>query len=430
MEDRPTAPRARSVRVLVHVTVGEHATHADVLKAAQALEQSVPGFRVDHSYRPVSARPKPGVTRAVGRRAFVVRGHVPEDQLPALHQQTGAKPSRDARVHPFAVRSLAVDCATTGDPIGDTKLLVTKLGADRIWAAGYRGEGVVVGVVDAGIAARGRPLGVGEDEAIPHSPATGLVVGGWPDDWGTTARGWDQHGNMMAFDVQAVAPAAEIWDLRIWQPGGDYNACVSHAVSAYRTAIESYRETGVPQILTNSWGIYDPATDVYEADDLFTHLIEEALEAGILVLFAAGNCGAPCPYQQCGRDDTILGPNGHPGVMTVGAADLNDDLCGYSSRGPAALWPSARKPEFCSYTRFDGFFPSADWNLRDFDGGTSSATAVAAGVVALLKQKRPDLTQDDAKAVLMTTAENIWAPGFDRESGAGVIRAKAAFDAL
>ena len=78
----------------------------------------------------------------------------------------------------------------------------------------------------------------------------------------------------------------------------------------------------------------------------------------------------------------------------------------------------------------EGFFPSADPILRDFDGGTSAATAVAAGVVALLKHRRPNLTQDEAKAVLAETAENFWTSGFDRDSGAGIIRAKAAFDLL
>ena len=51
-------------------------------------------------------------------------------------------------------------------------------------------------------------------------------------------------------------------------------------------------------------------------------------------------------------------------------------------------------------------------------------------MVALLKHKRPNLTQKEAMAVLAETAEDCWTPGVDRDSGAGIIRAKAAFDLL
>ena len=318
--------------------------------------------------------------------------------------------------------------------------LAEKLGADRIWAEGYDGRGVVVGVVDGGITAHGRPVNPTERAAIPQSPATGRVVDGWPYDWGTTAIGWGQHGNMMAFDIQAVAPAATLWDIRIWEPGGEFDVFLSNALSGYRAAIDSHRLRGEPHILSNSWGIYDRNTDLAYALDPtsdFALMVEEALDEGILVLFAAGNCGQLCQLgrpNQCGGDvgpgTSILGPNGHPRVMTIGAANLEDDWCGYTSQGPAVLPPHARKPDFCAYTRFEGYFPGADPILRDFDGGTSAATAVAAGVVALLKHRRPDLTQDEARAVLADTAEDIWIPGFDDDSGAGIIRAKAAFDLL
>jgi hypothetical protein len=55
---------------------------------------------------------------------------------------------------------------------------------------------------------------------------------------------------------------------------------------------------------------------------------------------------------------------------------------------------------------------------------------VAAGVVALLKQARPSLTQEVAKRLLKSTAKDIGPPGWDRHSGAGIIQAKAAYDKL
>jgi hypothetical protein len=64
------------------------------------------------------------------------------------------------------------------------------------------------------------------------------------------------------------------------------------------------------------------------------------------------------------------------------------------------------------------------------DSGTSAATPIAAGVVGLLKQADPAATQDQIKQALRNTAKDIGPVGWDQYSGAGIIRAKAAFDQL
>jgi serine protease AprX len=459
------------IRVLVEVVVPPNVDTLGIFAIAEGWQEST-GFVVDRSYRPVRIRVPLGIrapldgyrgkggggargdrrvgtsapgesrgrTPVAGQRTVMLRGRIERERMDALRAMANVqRVSGDVRLDPFAVgRTLGVDCATLGDPIGDVKLLARKLGVDRIWAEGYDGRGVVVGIVDAGITARGRDVNPTEIPAIPMPPAGGRVTNGRPDDWGITAVGWGQHGNMMAFDIQALAPAATLWDIRIWEPGGDFEVYLSNAIAGYRHAIDSHRLRGEPHILSNSWGLYNSTTSpeyASDPDSAFALMVEEALDEGILVLFAAGNCGEACPSTLCGPQDTrpghsILGPNGHPRVMTIGAADLDDEWCGYSSQGPALLPPNAAKPDFCAYTRFEGFFPAADPILRDFDGGTSAANAVAAGVVALLKHRRPDLTQDEAKAVLAETAEDIWIPGFDLDTGAGIIRAKAAFDLL
>lgn len=440
----PTDATAGSgrIRVIVEMAVGVGAESHEIF--ALLREWAGPArFAVDLAYTPVPIRPRTEYRDRLvksGERVVIAAGWIAREDVSRLEQQHGVlRVSVDTPLEPFdSVPAFGVDCATYGDPIGNVRRLVKKLDVDAIWAAGFRGEGIVVGVVDGGITARGRDIDFGEQAAIPKKPATGRVIGGWPNDWGTTALGWSEHGNMMAFDVQAIAPAAALWDIRIWQPGATFPAFASNAVAGFRAAITHHKTHGTPHILTNSWGLYDSTVDplyAFDPESAVALIVEEALDEGILVLFAAGNCGSSCPAGRCGAADighgrSILGPNGHPRVMTVGAADLRDDWCGYTSQGPAVLPPNAPKPDFCSYTRFDGYFPSADWTVRDFDGGTSAATAVAAGVVALLKQKRIGLTQLEARSVLKATAADIRAPGFDPDSGAGIIRAKAAFDEL
>lgn len=106
--------------------------------------------------------------------------------------------------------------------------------------------------------------------------------------------------------------------------------------------------------------------------------------------------------------------------MTVGAVNRNEEFVGYSSQGPAALDPN--KPDFCGVTHFTGYF--------DSDSGTSAATPIVAGVVALLKQALPGATQDGIKSALKATAKDIGPAGFDQHSGAGIIRGHAALNRL
>lgn len=297
------------------------------------------------------------------------------------------------------------------------------LGVDQIWNQGYRGAGIVVGVVDGGITAQGRAVKPGET-----ANRIGRVIGGWPvADWGTEASRWGEHGNMCATDVLGMAPEAQLYDLRIGGSGGSV-ATISRALQAFQWAIDRYRIDGTPQILSNSWGIYQEAWDATYARDPshpFTRKVAEAINLGIVVLFAAGNCGDTCPDGRCGPDvgsgRSIWGANGHPQVMTVGAVNINEQFVGYSSRGPAAL--DSNKPDFCAITHFRGYFPDAD-------SGTSAATPILAGAVALLKQASPSISPARVKAELIATCKDIGPVGFDVNSGHGIVRPRDAFDRI
>jgi hypothetical protein len=187
------------------------------------------------------------------------------------------------------------------------------------------------------------------------------------------------------------------------------------------------KANGTPHILTNSWGIFQESWDPTYANNPshpFTKKVLEAIAEGIIVLFAAGNCGGTCPDGRCGSDNgpgrSIWGANSHPAVITVGAVNKNEEFVGYSSQGPGAL--DANKPDFCSVTHFSGYHPS--------DSGTSAATPILAGAVALLKQAVPSATQNGLKSALKSTAKDIGPGGFDQHSGAGIVRIKAAHDKL
>jgi subtilisin family serine protease len=448
--------RSTAVQVTVRLSVPAGISEADVFGVSKSWDSKLQ-VTFDREYTPVSITPPREARqdlRKSAMRLVLIRAWVHPNDLEALRRQPYVQHvARDARVDPFTSGdSLAmfasvgtsprVECGVDNSAAGTAGAVAHDLGVTQLWRAGYTGRGIVVGVVDGGITASCRPAELGAWLTIPQQPGVGEVIGGWPPtDWGTTAEGWGQHGNMIAFDVQAIAPEAELWDIRIWQPGAAFPDYVSNAISGYALAIEHFKAYGVPQILVNSWGVYDSDNGrdyAFNPRSDFALQVEGALDAGILVLFAAGNCGDGCRFvsgSPCGRGNrgpgaSILGPNGHPEVMTVGAATLKGEWCGYTSQGPAALPPNdPDKPDFCAPSQFEGFFPNES-GLRPYDGGTSAANGIAAGVVALVKQARPDLTQEECKRLLKHTARPIRNPAAYDGAGAGLIDPLRAFRAL
>jgi len=94
-------------------------------------------------------------------------------------------------VRGFAACPIGTCDCSPGSAKGTIGDVASYLGVDQIWRAGFRGDGIVVGIVDGGITALGRTPRPGETARIPR------VIGGWPTaDWGTTAAAWGEHGNM------------------------------------------------------------------------------------------------------------------------------------------------------------------------------------------------------------------------------------------
>ncbi|MDJ0712841.1 MAG: S8 family serine peptidase [Prochloraceae cyanobacterium] len=91
-----------------------------------------------------------------------------------------------------------------------------------------------------------------------------------------------------------------------------------------------------------------------------------------------------------------------------------------------------RKPDLASYSHlFGNFGPDRPGGLaQPFDNGTSAATPVAAGVAALLMSALPGLSPQDLKNALIESAIDIGKPGFDFDTGYGVINAGAAYAML
>lgn len=420
-EKQPDVPD-RPISVLIEFRQLPGSSGAFMASVASQLD--VPGCAIDHRFEPVPMGG--GLTLATGAGTFIIRAEVSDM---SVVEALRARPDVvgvwiDTPVAPFAREAGGCgvepcDCAPA-EPKGNLADVANYLGATDLWVRGYYGEGVVVGIVDGGITAQGRRVKPGETQR-----RIGRVIGGWPEvDWGTEAARWDEHGNMCATDVLGIAPRAQLYDLRIGGVGG-MDGTLSRALQAFQWAINRHRVDGTPQVLSNSWGVYQEAWDVNYASNPnhpFTRKVGEAVEEGIVALFAAGNCGIGCPSASCGRDAgpgrSIWGANGHPSVITVAAVNKDEEYVGYSSQGPAALDPN--KPDVCGVTHFDGYHRS--------DTGTSAACPTVAGVAALLLQGSPAASPAQVKLSLMVTAQDVGPPGWDPHTGAGIVKAVPAFE--
>jgi hypothetical protein len=311
---------------------------------------------------------------------------------------------------------------------------------------------------------------LGTDDVVIGGWPTGAVCSGTAPPLYGTKSDWAEHGNMTATDALLASPGARILDIRISSP----NCCdfcfsagcgvLSNALAGYAWAID----VGKPDVLSNSWGVFrltDAMDYASQPSHWFNRKVDEALAAGIAVLFAAGNTGEdavfcpPCPVPAAPGtspcQDTnapfptpIFGANGKPEVITVGGVSAKlGDFVSYSTPGPALLADVNQpvlslKPDLLAPTHYNGYWGGVRPFLSGLpfltaDAGTSAACPIAAGVVALIREAAPTAGQDQIKACLKITASPLGTPdpsfvdlpwgGHNRYEGAGAIAPLAAF---
>lgn len=244
---------------------------------------------------------------------------------------------------------------------------------------------------------------------------------------------------MCAFDALICAPDAELLDYPLLQTfsasGGWKGRFLIHAIAAFQDLLDQITNQPGPLVVSNSWGIFDLSQDYPPGDPSnystninhpFCGTVVSLIEAGADVLFAAGNCGKDCPDSRCGSDNVgpgsnIHGANSHPDVITVAGVTTDDIRIGYSAQGPGGISP--RKPDLAAYAHFAGSGVFVEPNGVSFDGGTSTACPVAAGVVGAVRERisNSNVSPYALKAVLQRTAIDINGNGFDHNVGYGII---------
>ncbi len=157
-------------------------------------------------------------------------------------------------------------------------------------------------------------------------------------------------------------------------------------------------------------------------------VLAQARAAGVIIVAAAGNSAENLPSY----------PAAYDGVISVSAVDINANPAPYSNFG-ATIDVAAPGGDFSSDLNGDGYVDGVlstggddssggIQNVYTFFQGTSMAAPHMAGVAALMKSVRPDLTPDDLDGFLQSGAivRDLGPAGRDDRYGYGLIDASLA----
>ena len=174
----------------------------------------------------------------------------------------------------------------------------------------------------------------------------------------------------------------------------------------------------------------------YHIDPL-NHALTKAWNSGLVVVVSAGNTGPD--------ESSVTAPGNNPWLISVGAAGINSadqaiEVAPFSGRGPTAsghIKPNIVAPG----VRLKGLLPNTakrpehePTEMSD-DGlwitsGASQASALVAGMVTLLLEARPDLSNEDVKCLLGNSAKPLFrqtqTPQSPMAQGRGLINLRAA----
>jgi serine protease AprX len=296
------------------------------------------------------------------------------------------------------------------------------IGAPAVWETS-RGQGVTIAIVDTGI-----------DGTRPEFPAS-RRMGGWSPGGEDPWSDWLGHGTMVACiaagrqdgpgTFNGVAPDAQLIACRTEFYDTELTAIYDHLTELART--------GQRVVASNSFGIVSAWPPSPEESLDFPAALADAIEAGVAVVFSAGNNHV---LAQGGPEDdhpnTIWLYKARADVLTVGACKPDGRMWPYSSRGPGQdheLDGNGAKPDVVAPTPPGGMVAYGS-QLHTFRNGwgTSGACAEAAGLIALLWSCRPELSSDELFEIVRSTARPI-AAGINSQ-GSGCIDCAAAMGAL
>jgi serine protease AprX len=354
--------------------------------------------------------------------------------------------------HP-AVQSIHYDRPT----MGEMNRTAVTVGARAVQSElGYTGAGVGVAVIDSGLTSWHDDLGQNGYSTLVRTKS-GQRVTGFVDFVNDRTTPYDDNGHGThvggtiagngydSYGARAgIAPEAHLVGLKVLDENG--RGVISDVIAAFDWIVAN---RSLHNIRVANLSVGAAVTESYRTDPL-TLAAQRAVEAGIVVVAAAGNLGKNA--QGVTQYGAITSPGNAPWVLTVGAyshqgtvSRTDDVMAPYSSRGPAAVDYEAKPDVVAPGT---GLVSLSDPTSRFYVtkashllvgsrptsykpylslSGTSMAAPVVSGTVALMVQANPSLTPNLAKAIIQYTAQ-VYSNYDALTQGAGFLNTRGAVD--
>ena len=301
--------------------------------------------------------------------------------------------------------------------------------APTAWSYGLDGTGIGIAIIDSGVYNHPDLTAANSSQSRVVYRQSFIGGGVQYDDYGhgthvagiAAGNGKISNGPGSIRSLRGIASNANILDLRVLDKNG--MSTDSAIISAIQQAIKLKSQYNV-RVINLSVG-----RPIYEScsRDPLCRAVEAAWNNGIVVVTAAGNLGR-------NGYATVLSPGNSPHAITVGCMKTletyprTDDLiASYSSKGPTYidltvkpdvvapgnLVVSLLAPGSTLQSMYPGNVIAKSYYSTSSTpvsggyfrlSGTSMATPVVTGAVALMLQSNPSLTPDTVKARIMKTA--------------------------
>jgi serine protease AprX len=323
----------------------------------------------------------------------------------------------------------------SGDLLVRTTMAVSvqATAADQVWAGssngllglgnvqGVNGQGVVVAVVDSGIDSSHPALAkkvIAAVSLVSGDSSTGDAFGHGTHIAGIIAGIGAPAARVTPLYAGGIAPGAQLVNVRVL--GGDGTGLTSDVIAGIDWVVQNSAKYNI-RVMNLSLG--HPVTEPSATDPL-CEAVARAVNAGIVVVAAAGNAGVAA-------DGTpilggIMSPGNSPLAITVGATNTqgtarrsDDTLATYSSRGPTR-YDFGAKPDLAapgnkivSLESAGSYLPSHYSYLHKAGTGTNSymqlsgtsmSAPMVSGATALLLQGVPNLSPAQVKIALQAGA--------------------------
>ena len=327
-----------------------------------------------------------------------------EDQLTTLHEFPFVQSISPVAQYPQdrieAIAGETVLARKSSLGYGQSEGQNEMLNIPQIQRYGYDGSGILVGVFDTGFDTQHAVFNemdiLGQYDFVDHE----VDATGTGDEHGTnvlSVLGGYDPGELIGPAYGASFLLARTEDVLSESRAEEDN---------WVAALEWADSLGVDIITTslNYWDFDDPGED-YPSSALdgqtaiITRAANIAAGRGILVVNSAGNEGS--------RPTTIWPPSDSPHVLSVGAVDPQQEITGFSSRGPT--FDGRIKPNVVAQGSFVYMAAGTDGFKRA--NGTSFAAPQIAGLTALLLQAHPALSPDSIITIFQNAGDRSQTPG-------------------